>query len=209
MNISDILARVIVLVVGFTVHEFSHAWTADQFGDDTPRLEGRLTLNPLAHIDIFGALMLMLLGFGWAKPVRVNEYTLRQRSPAAPMLVSLAGPASSLVLAIIAAIPLKLGVFPGTFSSGQGLPTAFQLLYYIVFYNLVLAFFNMLPIFPLDGEKVLMYFLPPSGQSLMERLRQYSLGPMLVLLVLLPYLGIPLVDWVVFNPATFLTHLLI
>lgn len=208
MNISDILARVIVLVVGFTIHEFAHAWTADQFGDDTPRLQGRLTLNPLAHIDLFGALMLLLLGFGWAKPVQVNPYELRRRSPAAPMLVALAGPASNVLLALIAAVPLKAGLFPQVFSSNGVLPTAYELSLYIVFYNLVLAFFNMLPLFPLDGEKVIIYFLPPEGQSFMMRMRQYSFGPMLILLVLLPYLGIPLVDWVVFTPAMFFTRLL-
>lgn len=208
MNISDILARVIVLVVGFTVHEFAHAWTADQFGDDTPRLQGRLTLNPLAHIDLFGALMLLLLGFGWAKPVQVNPYELRKRSPAAPMLVALAGPASNVLLALMAAIPLKVGLFQQAFSSNGVLPTAYELSLYVVFYNLVLAFFNMLPLFPLDGEKVITYFLPPEGQSFMMRMRQYSFGPMLILLVLLPYLGIPLIDWIVFNPATFLTRLL-
>ena len=208
MNISDILARVIVLVVGFTIHEYAHAWTADQFGDDTPRLQGRLTLNPLAHINLFGALMLLLLGFGWAKPVQVNPYELRRRSPAAPMLVALAGPASNVLLALIAAIPLKAGLFQQTFSSNGVLPTAYELSLYIVFYNLVLAFFNMLPLFPLDGEKVITYFLPPEGQSFMMRMRQYSFGPMLILLVLLPYLGIPLIDWIVFNPAMFFTRLL-
>jgi Zn-dependent protease len=113
------------------------------------------------------------------------------------------------LLALIAAIPLKLGLFQAVFSSGQSLPTAYELLVYLVFYNLVLAFFNLLPLYPLDGEKVLMYFLPSSGQDFMERMRQYSLGPMLILLVLLPYLGIPLVDWVVFTPAEYFTHLLI
>ena len=208
MNISDILARVIVLVVGFTIHEFSHAWTADQFGDDTPRLQGRLTLNPLAHINVLGALMLVLLGFGWAKPVQVNPFALRRRSPAAPMLVALAGPASNVLLALFAAIPLKLGIFQQSFSANGVVPSLYELSLYFVFYNLVLAFFNMLPFFPLDGEKVITYFLPPAGQSFMMRMRQYSFGPMLVLLVLLPYLGVPLVDWIVFNPAMYITRLL-
>lgn len=209
MNTSfpDLISRFVVLVVGFSIHEFAHAWTADQYGDDTPRLAGRLTLNPLAHIDPIGALMLMVAGFGWAKPVKVNPYTLRQRSPAALMLVSLAGPLSNLMLAMLVAIPLKLGFFARSFSSGL-LPTAYELFFYLVFYNIVLALFNMLPLFPLDGEKVLLHLLPPSSQDFMLRLRRYSLGPLLLLLFLLPMLGIPIVNWLVFYPAVYLTQLL-
>src|SRR5512139_2028222 len=108
--LSSLVSRVIVLITAFSVHEFAHAWTAEQFGDDTPRMNGRLTLNPLAHLDPIGSLMLLLVGFGWAKPVPINPYVLSRRSPAATMWVSLAGPMSNLLMALIAAIPFQLGL---------------------------------------------------------------------------------------------------
>src|SRR5512141_2013044 len=102
---AQLIARIIVLVVAFTIHEFAHAWTANYFGDDTPRMNGRLTLNPLAHLDPLGSLLMIVAGFGWAKPVPINPYVLQRRSPAATMLVSLAGPMSNFLMALIAAIP--------------------------------------------------------------------------------------------------------
>ena len=181
-SIPELIARIIVLVVAFTVHEFAHAWTADFLGDDTPRSQGRLTLNPLVHLDLMGSLLLLFAGFGWAKPVMINPVALRQRSPAGPMLVALAGPLSNLFLAVAAAIPVQAGLIQrGVFSSSV-LPTAFQLATEFVFINLLLMLFNMIPISPLDGEKVLSFFLPPSGQALMDRIRPY--GPMLLIAII-------------------------
>lgn len=107
---SSLFARLIILFIVFPVHELAHALTADYFGDDTPRVNGRLTLNPLAHLDPIGSLLLLVAWFGWAKPVPVNPYTLQRKSPAALMWVSLAGPASNLLMAILAAIPFRLGL---------------------------------------------------------------------------------------------------
>ncbi len=100
----------IILLTCFPVHEFAHAWVADYFGDTTPRANGRLTLNPLAHLDPIGSLLMIVAGFGWAKPVPINPYVLQRRSRAAPMLVSLAGPMSNLLLAIIASIFFPRGI---------------------------------------------------------------------------------------------------
>jgi Zn-dependent protease len=162
----------ITMVIALTVHEFAHAWTADQLGDDTPRLNGRLTLNPLAHLDPLGSLMLLLAGFGWAKPVPVNPYALNRRTPAGMMLVAAAGPFSNLVLAILASLPFRAGLLdPFGFASG--------LLRVFIYINLILLFFNLIPVFPLDGEKVAMYLLPPSGQDTLQRLRPY--GPMILM----------------------------
>ena len=108
--LDQLLARVIVLAIAFTVHEFAHAWTADHFGDDTPRINGRLTLNPLAHLDPIGSLLLLVAGFGWAKPVPVNPYALGKSSPLAMMWVSLAGPMSNFLMAILAAIPVRIAL---------------------------------------------------------------------------------------------------
>ena len=83
LETSTLITRMVVLLTAFSVHEFAHAWTADRFGDNTPRMYGRLTLNPAAHLDVMGSLMLLVAGFGWAKPVPVNPYALQRRSPAA------------------------------------------------------------------------------------------------------------------------------
>lgn len=110
LEASTLIARIIVLVVAFTIHEFAHAWTANQFGDDTPRLNGRLTLNPLAHLDPMGSIVLLFSGFGWAKPVPVNPYALERRSRYAFMWVALAGPMSNLLLALLSALPFRFGM---------------------------------------------------------------------------------------------------
>ena len=145
LTVSDLIARVIVLVVAFTVHEFAHAYTADRFGDTLPRAQGRLTLNPLAHLDPLGSLLLVVAGFGWAKPVMINVTALERRHRAAPMLVALAGPLSNLVLATLAAIPFQLNLIVMDYRTGGIFPTPFQLLDTFILINLVLLFFNLLP----------------------------------------------------------------
>ncbi len=99
-SLPEFISLAVVMLVAFPIHELSHALAADYFGDDTPRLQGRITLNPFAHLDLVGSLMLLLAGFGWAKPVQVNEYALSMRSRFAPALVALAGPASNLAAGI-------------------------------------------------------------------------------------------------------------
>ncbi len=170
----------ITLVIAFTIHEFSHAWVATMFGDETPRMAGRLTLNPLAHLDIWGSLLLLIAGFGWAKPVPINPNAMRSRSGV--MWTSLAGPFSNFIMAILAAIPLRLGVysvgrsnFLGTFLTG------------FMSINLTLMLFNLLPIAPLDGEKIAQYIWPPSWGRLLEQISRY--GPMIFMgLIFLGYL---------------------
>lgn len=205
---AELIARLVVLVVAFTVHEFSHALVADSFGDTTPRSQGRLTLNPLVHIDPIGALLLLVAGFGWARPVPINPYALERRSRFAPMLVALAGPASNFFLALIAALPLRFGLvaFVG---QGQYLPTAFQLLDDLVFFNLLLMLFNLIPLAPLDGEKVLTYLLPYSGQRFMETIRPY--GPLLLmtLIFVLPFMRIDLLSAIILRPMQAIYYLLL
>jgi Zn-dependent protease len=116
-----LISRAIILVIAFTIHEFSHAFIANAYGDDTPRVNGRLTLNPLVHLDVIGSLMLVIAGFGWAKPVPVNPYWLKQRSRSAIMWVSLAGPLSNLLMAFLAALPLKFGLATLTGLQASGL----------------------------------------------------------------------------------------
>lgn len=201
LTVSDLIARAIVLVVAFTVHEFAHAFTADRFGDTTPRSQGRLTLNPLAHLDPLGSLLLIVAGFGWAKPVMINPAALQRRHPAAPMLVALAGPASNLLLALLAAIPFQLNLVVMDLRTGGMLPSTFQLLDTFVLINLVLLFFNLLPIFPLDGEKILTYFLPPSGKQFMESIRPYGSIILLAAIFVLPRFGFDLFQFLVWEPV--------
>jgi Zn-dependent protease len=209
LTLPKLLTRLVTLAIAFSVHEFAHAWSADQLGDDTPRLAGRLTLNPLAHLDVIGSLMLVVSGFGWAKPVPINPYTLQRKHPAGLMLVAAAGPLSNLLLAILGAIPFQMGLVRFGFSSGTFLPSASSLLTEFIFINLILLFFNLIPIFPLDGEKVASYFLPPSGREFLHQLRPY--GPMILLGLLFfgPWLGLDLFAWLVGLPARQVFQLLV
>jgi Zn-dependent protease len=212
LNLPTLISRILVLLTAFSVHEFAHAWTADQFGDDTPRYHGRLTLNPLAHLDPMGSLMLIVAGFGWAKPVPVNPYALRRRSESALMWVSLAGPLSNLLLAILAAIPFRLGLISiyAAFEPASGLlPTLPQFLYQFIYINLILLLFNLIPLAPLDGDKIADYFFPPSWRDFMARIRPY--GPMILLLIFIagPYLGIDIFGWILGPPMRFLIGILV
>ncbi len=190
---SVLISHLVVLLIAFTVHEFSHAWTANYFGDTTPEANGRLTLNPLAHLDPIGSLLLLVAGFGWAKPVPINPYALQRRAPSAVMWVSLAGPLSNLLMAIVAAIPFRLGILSmndamtALFSAkSHFLPTLPQLLFTFVEINLVLMLFNLIPLAPLDGDKIAEYFFPPSWDRVLDRIRPF--GP--VVLLVLVFFGV-------------------
>jgi Zn-dependent protease len=210
LNASTLLPRLFTLLTALTIHEFAHAWTADRMGDDTPRLHGRLTLNPLAHLDPLGSLMLILVGFGWAKPVPINPYALRRRSPSAVTLVSLAGPASNVLLAVLGAIPFQIGLLTPRLVAGGGIiPDASSFLVEFIFLNLILAFFNLIPLAPLDGEKVAEGLLPPDGQDVLRRLRPYGGVILLALLFVGPMLGFDLLNIVVGWPARQLLKLLV
>lgn len=208
LNVATLISNLFVLLVAFTVHEFAHAWVADRFGDLTPRNNGRLTLNPIVHLDVFGSLMLLLAGFGWAKPVPINPYVLRRHSRAAPMLVALAGPASNLLLALLAAIPFQLGLLQPMFPSGV-IPNLSMLLTQFIFINLVLMLFNLIPIAPLDGDKILDYFLPSEWSYRLDSIRPY--GPMILILLIFvgPYIGFDLIGIIMGPPLRGLLTLLV
>ena len=211
-SLPDLITYGIILLTAFPVHEFAHAWTADRFGDDTPRANGRLTLNPLAHLDPIGSLMMILAGFGWAKPVPINPYVLQRRLPAAPMLVSLAGPMSNFLMAILASVPFRLGlvsIHDISQLSGSVLPNIPTFLFIFIYINLLLMLFNLIPVFPLDGEKVLDYLLPPSGARVLESIRPYGPMILMVLLFILPLAGIDVIGKVIQPALGFLTQLLI
>jgi len=191
------VAFIIAIVLGITVHEFMHAYTAHRLGDDTARLLGRLSLNPMAHLDPFGTLLLVLAGFGYGKPVPFNESRLR--SAMGVTFVALAGPLANLVLAALCAIPLR-------FSAASLLGGAYEeILTAIVLWNCVLAIFNLVPIPPLDGANVVYGLLPPRQQYSWRTYQQY--GPFLLLFILLlaPALLVSLVR----TPAVAIIRLLL
>jgi Zn-dependent protease len=184
-NPAALLGIAIALLVGLTFHEFSHAFVADQLGDHRPRALGRVSLNPVNHIDPMGAIMLLVAGFGWAKPVPVNPYALRP-GRRAMSVVAAAGPVANVGVATLAAIVYRLldGMGVGGF--------ALDAVWFTVLFNFVLAIFNLLPIPPLDGYNIVLPFLPPPLAMQVQRNAHYG---MLILL------GLILVSYVVPGPG--------
>ena len=165
------------LIIAITIHEFAHAFLADRLGDPTPQLQGRLSLNPLKHLDPVGSLMLLFFRFGWGKPVEFDPYNLRHpRRDAA--LISLAGPAVNLVLATLLALILKFS--PSSLFSVFLIP--------IILININLAIFNLLPVPPLDGAKILYGFLPRDwADEYNDFMGRY--GTILLILLIIPIGG--------------------
>lgn len=201
IDLASVIARAAVLLVAFTIHELAHAVTADYLGDPTPRRMGRITLNPLAHLDPMGTIMLLVSGFGWAKPVMVNPLNLRGNARTSMAIVAAAGPISNLVMAIIFALPVRLGVVNlEPFSSGV-LPSVGFLLFNFIWINLILMFFNLIPIPPLDGSKILMGVLPPEMSRWMRPLERYGFLILMGFIFILPNFGIDVLGTLVSGPA--------
>jgi Zn-dependent protease len=208
ITVALIITRVLTLVIAFTVHEFSHAFVADRLGDTTPRSQGRLTLNPIAHLDLMGSIMLLLAGFGWAKPVPINPYALQRRSSAGVMWVSLAGPGSNLLMAVLAAIPLRFHWV--TFSYGTDLiPSLSYFLFEFLSINLILMLFNLIPLAPLDGEKIAAYFFPPPLDDIFDKIRPYGSMILLALVFLGPLLGVNVIGWIMGPPMNNILNVLL
>lgn len=168
---------IVPLFISITFHEFAHGYVAYKFGDMTPKLQGRLTLNPFAHLDPIGTLMLFIIGIGWAKPVIINASNIQDKTKL--MLVSLAGPASNFLLATIFTCILVLLQL----TNNETIPEIVTApLYLIIRINLILAIFNMIPIPPLDGSKVLAWVLPEQIAYQYLALEPYGLLLILFLL---------------------------
>lgn len=195
LNLPVLLSRLIILMIAFTVHELAHALLADHYGDPTPRAEGRITLNPLKHLDPFGSLMLLLVGFGWAKPVNIRPDIIRRSSKNGLMWISFIGPLSNLALAGIGALSYRALTGIGS-AAGRFLPDF--LLSFIVI-NISLFVFNLIPLAPLDGEKVFERFVPASAREVWDRIQAHGMQILMVLFVLLPYLRVNFFTGILFQ----------
>jgi Zn-dependent protease len=179
---SQIFAFALTAILAFAYHEYAHAIVADRLGDPTPRAYGRMSPNPIRHLNAFGLIMLFLLGFGWATtPVNPNQ--LRGNPRKSMMIVAIAGPLANLAMATLFAIPIRLGLFDPAFSE-ELLPTAFQVCWTGVQINLLLFAFNLLPVPPLDGFTILLGLLPADLAYQLSGLRQYGSFLLIALLIL-------------------------
>lgn len=179
---------IVALLVALTIHEFAHAWMANLLGDNTSKLMGRLTLNPLAHLELWGSMMMLLVGFGWGKPVIVN--TAHFANPKLDNLtVSLAGPMSNFLLAVVLGLILRFVPMPMIVQ---------VVLSIIIFFNLTLMIFNLLPIPPLDGSKVLGLFLKDTTYLYLQQVGFYIL-----LLLILFSSQIPVIPFIIDRVVNF------
>jgi Zn-dependent protease len=176
-DIQQMIVFIVAFAFSISIHEFSHGYSAFLYGDPTAKSMGRLTLNPIKHLDPFGLIAIIFAGFGWAKPVPVNGRYFRKPMQDM-MVVSLAGPASNLLLALLCALALK--VAPST-SSGSFFYPLIMLVAYLVQINVMLAIFNLIPIPPLDGGHILQGLLPPRYAMEYSKIEPYGFIILLVL----------------------------
>ncbi|MHB9095738.1 MAG: site-2 protease family protein [Eubacteriales bacterium] len=177
-SIESLLLSLPALLIGLTFHEYAHGYVAYKLGDPTAKNLGRLTINPLKHLDPLGAIFLLIFHFGWAKPVPVNPFHFRGDRQKGMLWVSLAGPATNIIIAIITAVIWKLIEPTG--------PIIVPILVYIFYINLILAVFNIIPVPPLDGSKILAGLLPSKYSHVIYNIEKYGY----VVLILLMLTGI-------------------
>ncbi len=198
-GLQQLLVLAVAIAIAITVHEFSHALAATRLGDDTARLQGRLSLNPLVHLDIVGTLFLFLAGFGWGKPVPVNQVRLRGGYRGMGK-VALAGPVSGLVAAGLLGLVVQ--------ATGTTLYGALgQILLWTITINIILSLFNLIPLPPLDGHKVAVGFLPPSLALSFQRLERYGIMPLFLLIIADRFLGLHIIATIIGPGVNFFTGL--
>ena len=179
-NPFSIIAIIVGLIIGITFHEFAHAWVAFRCGDPTAKIEGRLTLNPLAHLDPLGTLFLFIAGFGWGKPVPINPRFFKHKYD--ELKVAFAGIVMNLIIATIVGIPIRIALAHGQVIDSSPL---LQFLNLVVEINILLASFNLIPIPPLDGSHLIEYFLSDQAKNTFNSMGLY----ILLALVLLDRIG--------------------
>jgi Zn-dependent protease len=207
MNIQELLIIAPPILLALSFHEYAHAYIANKFGDDTAKQSGRLTLNPLAHLDPIGTIMIFLVHFGWAKPVPVNLHRLR--NPKKDMLwISAAGPLANMILALISGILLR---FIFAIGGAPNQHSIIGLLIYAVFMslqiNLALAIFNLLPIAPLDGSKILFGLLPVKHGDKIYFLERYGPFILLGLIIFGRATGVPILGGLIWPFVKFFSKI--
>lgn len=185
-SLTGLIAGLPGLIIALVIHEYAHAKAADVMGDFTPRMTGRLTLNPMAHIDPIGLIMLLVVRFGWAKPVMINARNFRNWRQG-ELLVAAAGPVANLIVAFISLLAMAVLFKLGMFSEGVRL-----VLSMMVLFNINFSIFNMLPLPPLDGSKILMVLLPGRLAYKLMSLERYSFI-ILIFLMMTPFLTMILI----------------
>ena len=192
------LTSLLAIIAAISIHEFSHAWAADRLGDPTPRLQGRLTLNPRAHLDPIGTLMLILFRFGWGRPVQFDPFNLKNPRRDA-MLIGLAGPGSNLATASAVAVLMRL--------MGQmGLMGQMAISFIVI--SVVLAVFNLVPVHPLDGGKIIAGLLPRATAKEFEAVMR-TWGTMILIFLIFPWGGMAPVFYLVGPVISLLLGLLL
>jgi Zn-dependent protease len=212
MNFVDIAIQVIVVVFSITFHEFSHALSAYKLGDDTAKRAGRLTLNPISHLDIIGALMLFFVHIGWAKPVPINPYNFKNLKTGTALSAA-AGPISNFIIAAVCALIFRF------IEAGNLLTTAYnpfltasififtKIVYYAVFMNLALGLFNLIPLPPLDGSKILGGFLSDEMYFKYTAKEQQGAIILMIIMAVSFIFKIPIFGMIIDAPLQFMVHL--
>jgi Zn-dependent protease len=207
-SMDQLLGRLLVIFLGIPIHEWAHGWMAHVLGDETPKLQGRLTLNPFIHLDLMGTLMILFTGFGWGRPARVNPYRMKHAgTPRTGMALSaLAGPVSNLIQAFLLTLPFRLRLLD-SLDRVQAERLA-QVLIAAIGVNIGLAAFNLLPIPPLDGSRVLAGVSPRRIGDFIESMEPYAIYILLFVLFILPQFGLNIVSMMVMPFQRFLFQIL-
>jgi len=203
-SLQELIIRALAILPALTFHELAHAWTAWKFGDPTPKMQNRVSLNPLNHLTVFGTLMIMFGPIGWAKPVEVNPRNFRDPEKDF-MLSTAAGPACNIAQGIIWAI-----IFRICFALKVDFtPALLNFLAMCILINFCLALFNLVPLGPLDGHRILRYFLKHDNKIKFEMFnRQYGMMALFLLLIMGRMGGLSPLNLLVFRPAVWLTNTL-
>lgn len=184
-TVLDYFIKALVLFTAVPVHECAHAWVAEKMGDDTGRKQGRITLNPFAHLTLWGSLMMILVGFGWGKPVSVDPRNFKNPKKGM-VLTSLAGPASNFIMAFLAMIVYKVLAITGVVKDNSTMQMVAMVFLYVTIINISLAVFNFLPIPPLDGSKIFNAVLPEKWYFTIMRYENI----IFIVLIILVYSGL-------------------